>query len=145
MAAIPYVLKIVPDVLFRIVGDDTISMSDRPSYKQQFLAKYGNQRVAKRVKFEGKVSEEILQEAYACCDIFVAPSRFRSFGWVSRSDACRKTGYWLRVVEYQRSFHTARMGCWSSRAIRKPLRKQLCSWFRTRRPYQDGQGREETF
>jgi hypothetical protein len=34
------------------------------------------------VSFEGRVSDEVLAAAYKACDIFVAPSRFESFGLV---------------------------------------------------------------
>ena len=34
------------------------------------------------IQFEGRVDNEILRDAYAGCDIFVAPSRFESFGLI---------------------------------------------------------------
>lgn len=82
LSAIPQVLEVVPDVCFRVIGDDTLLGSDGRTYKEKFLALYANQGWLEKVTFEGRVSDEILQEAYARCDIFVAPSRFESFGLV---------------------------------------------------------------
>lgn len=79
LAAIPQVLNEVPDARFRIIGDDTLPGPDGLPYKKAFLAsgKWG-----KKVRFEGRVNDETLRKAYAQCDLFVAPSRFESFGLV---------------------------------------------------------------
>jgi len=79
LAAIPQVLNEVPDARFRIIGDDTLPGPEGLPYKKAFLAsgKWG-----KKVKFEGRVNDETLRKAYARCDLFVAPSRFESFGLV---------------------------------------------------------------
>ena len=80
--AIPLVVKIVPDARFRIIGDNSIAGPDGLTYKKKFLDEYQNNDWLRNIIFEGRVSEEELYRAYACCDIFVAPSRFESFGLV---------------------------------------------------------------
>lgn len=83
--AIPQVLKQVPQARFVIAGSDN-------SYWDGFLKRTGLdyvtyfQRhyaaVAPYVKFLGNVSDEELQQLYAACDLFVAPSLYESFGLI---------------------------------------------------------------
>lgn len=49
---------------------------------EQFTQAYQNYSWFDQVVFEGKVTEDSLIEAYQSCDIFVAPSRFESFGLI---------------------------------------------------------------
>ena len=82
LAAIPRVYEQAPYVRFRIVGDDTLLGSDGRTFKAKFLLDYANENWLGSVKFEGRVDDDTLQDAYARCNIFVAPSRFESFGLV---------------------------------------------------------------
>ncbi|MBJ9621099.1 glycosyltransferase [Burkholderia multivorans] len=82
LEAIPTVLDAVPDVRFRIVGDDSFKLVDGRTYKDAFLNGHENSRWRDRVRFDGRVGDSALHEAYATCDVFVAPSRFESFGLV---------------------------------------------------------------
>ncbi|NHZ33268.1 glycosyltransferase [Massilia rubra] len=83
LAAIDPVLAQHPRVRFRIIGDDTLLMSGAQiSYKEH--CRQGGQlaRWGERVSFEGRVDDATLRAAYRDCDMFVAPSRYESFGLV---------------------------------------------------------------
>jgi glycosyltransferase involved in cell wall biosynthesis len=83
LSALPMVLAKHSQVRFRIVGDDSLPIpGETQTYKQEYLATEGATRWPGRVKFEGRVDDKTLRDAYATCDIFVAPSRFESFGLV---------------------------------------------------------------
>ncbi len=83
LQAIPKVLDKCSGVEFRIIGDDSLPVfEDGLTYKDNFLKSGVGPKYKDRVKFEGKVEQETLSEAYENCDIFVAPSRFESFGLV---------------------------------------------------------------
>jgi glycosyltransferase involved in cell wall biosynthesis len=76
LAAIPLVLKINPDVQFNIIGADTGN-----GYQNRFIADT-DPAILQKVTFSGKVDNEQLQQVYRDCDIFVAPSRYESFGLI---------------------------------------------------------------
>ncbi|XYJ11335.1 glycosyltransferase [Telluria sp. B2] len=82
LAAIPAVLARHPEVHFRIIGDDTLPSADGRTYKEHFLNNRASKAVADRIRFEGKVDQATLLEAYRRCDLLVAPSRFESFGLI---------------------------------------------------------------
>lgn len=82
LAAAPDVLKQFPDSILDIVGDDTILRSDGQTYKEDFLKLDLAPSVRKRILFHGRVEEEELRAFYRDCDVFVAPSRYESFGLV---------------------------------------------------------------
>ncbi len=81
LEVIPKLCDRYPNAKFQIVGDDSIELSRKVTYRNQFEKKYP-QLCNAQVKFYGKVSEEELRNHYAQCDIFVAPSRFESFGLI---------------------------------------------------------------
>lgn len=78
---IPRLCARYPRVEFHIVGDDLIELSRKVTYRNQFEKKH-EKLCNTQVYFYGKVSEEELRTHYAGCDIFVAPSRFESFGLI---------------------------------------------------------------
>ncbi len=78
---IPRLCARYPKVEFHIVGDDLIELSRNVTYRNQFEKKH-EKLCNSQVYFYGKVSEEELRTHYAGCDIFVAPSRFESFGLI---------------------------------------------------------------
>jgi glycogen(starch) synthase len=80
--AIPQIIAGQPDVRFRIVGDDTLLAADGQTYKDRFLKNPANAEFANHVRFEGRTDQATLLTAYQQCDLFVAPSRFESFGLV---------------------------------------------------------------
>ncbi|MEJ8813531.1 glycosyltransferase [Variovorax ureilyticus] len=82
LQAIPRVLERAPDVRFRILGDNTITDPHGYNPSQEFEKSDEGRRWKGKVVFEGRVTDEQLRTAYAGCHIFVAPSRFESFGLV---------------------------------------------------------------
>jgi glycogen synthase len=83
LAAITKVLDKNPKVRFRILGDDTLLKSGGfITYKDEYLSTDVGQRWSDHVQFEGRVDNDTLCAAYKTCEIFVAPSRFESFGLV---------------------------------------------------------------
>ncbi|WP_413666201.1 glycosyltransferase family 4 protein [Mucilaginibacter sp. Mucisp86] len=76
LAAIPLVLQKTPNVVFQLIGSDTGN-----DYQNRF--KNDNpEAVLQKVVFGGKVDHDALLRAYQSCDIFVAPSRYESFGLI---------------------------------------------------------------
>jgi len=63
-----------------LVGDDTLAGPDGRTYRQVFEADHPE--LGSRVTFRGRVDDEELRREYARCDVFVAPSRFESFGLI---------------------------------------------------------------
>ena len=82
LAAIPAVMEKDVQARFRIIGDDSLTGPDGKTYRASFVKQYANQPWFGNVVFEGRVSDAVLDQAYAGTDIFVAPSRFESFGLV---------------------------------------------------------------
>jgi len=82
LTAIPSLLSSYGNVRFKIVGDDTLPGPDGVTYADRFRDQHEGAGWLSRVYFTGKVTDQVLQQAYAACDIFVAPSRFESFGLV---------------------------------------------------------------
>jgi glycosyltransferase involved in cell wall biosynthesis len=76
LAAIPLVLQQNPDILFELIGNDPGN-----DYQTRFKAE-NLEPVLQKVIFRGKVNNEALSQAYRACDIFVAPSRYESFGLI---------------------------------------------------------------
>lgn len=65
-----------------IVGDNTLVGTNDLTYRAVFDADREANSVRDRVHFHGEVSEPRLRGFYQACDIFVAPSRFESFGLI---------------------------------------------------------------
>ncbi|MGY4537052.1 glycosyltransferase involved in cell wall biosynthesis [Mucilaginibacter sp. UYNi724] len=74
LAAIPLVLKQNQNILFELIGND-------PGNDYQTKFEHDNDdRVINKVFFRGRTGNRVLADAYNNCDIFVAPSRYESFG-----------------------------------------------------------------
>jgi glycosyltransferase involved in cell wall biosynthesis len=82
LSTISRILLRHPHLHFDIVGNDQILGPDGLTYRQAFEANWAAHFDKDRVQFHGEVSEAELRGYYASCDIFVAPSRFESFGLV---------------------------------------------------------------
>jgi len=82
LQAIPMVLEAEPDTRFRIAGDDTLVSGQGGTHRERFERSEEGRRHADRVEFLGRLDDAALHAAYAACDLFVAPSRFESFGLV---------------------------------------------------------------
>ena len=68
------------DLVLTVVGDDTLPGpgDDGLTYRQVFERDHPD--LSDRVRFLGRVDDSELVEQYAAADVFVAPSRFESFG-----------------------------------------------------------------
>ena len=78
---IPHICQKYNNVIFRFCGDNSINMpNSEETYKDYFLSKYNE--FSDRVIFEGYISDEEIIDRYSNCDIFIAPSRFESFGLI---------------------------------------------------------------
>ncbi|MFH1518025.1 MAG: glycosyltransferase, partial [Pseudomonadota bacterium] len=83
LEAVPLILAQHPNVRFRIIGDDSLHIPGGDiTYKQAFLADETTASCRQAITFEGRVDNDRLFDAYESCDIFVAPSRFESFGLI---------------------------------------------------------------
>jgi glycosyltransferase involved in cell wall biosynthesis len=76
LAAIPQVLKKYEKVVFKLIGTDNDNF-----YENTFRDQHPVD-IADKVMFCGPVNQEDTHKAYANCDIFVAPSRYESFGLI---------------------------------------------------------------
>ena len=81
MKILPDLCKQFPSMEVVIAGDDSIPADGGKTYRGAF-EKNNPSLAGKQVQFLGRVSEETLRRQYAECDIFVAPSRFESFGLI---------------------------------------------------------------
>ncbi|WP_176787277.1 glycosyltransferase [Sphingomonas sp. NFR15] len=80
--ALPSLLRDHPQLEVDIVGDDSLVI-DGETLRQRYEARWRDARVdTERVAFHGAVSRADLLRHYASCDIFVAPSRYESFGLI---------------------------------------------------------------
>ena len=77
LETLPLLLKSYPELEIDIVGSD---INDQ--YQSAFIKQYTNANWLSRVHFFGLVDDDTLHQAYANCDIFVAPSRYESFGLI---------------------------------------------------------------
>jgi len=80
LAALPAVLNKFSELEVVLVGEDVNESGI--SYKNIFLEKHKKDSILERVHFKGFVPTEQLPQYYCDCDIFVAPSRYESFGLV---------------------------------------------------------------
>ena len=80
LASVPLVLERCPNATFRIVGDDTLTAEDGRTYRAAYEDSAGEEW--ERVQFDGRLDDAALEAVYAHCDVFVAPSRYESFGLV---------------------------------------------------------------
>ena len=71
-----------PQVRLDIVGNDQIPGPQGISYRKAFEGDSEAAEILDRVVFHGEVSDEVLRGFYHACDLFVAPSRYESFGLV---------------------------------------------------------------
>jgi glycogen(starch) synthase len=82
LEVIPELLKSNKNATFHLIGNSNIPDENGKFIYKDFLKKYSKESWIKRVKKYGYVSDEELRDMYAKCDIFVAPSRYESFGLI---------------------------------------------------------------
>jgi len=80
--SVPELVSEFPKIKFQIAGRNDIAAEDGRTYMAQFLDENKKKGVLKNVDFLGHVSDEALGALYENCDIFVAPSRYESFGQI---------------------------------------------------------------
>ncbi len=78
---IPALCLKFPQARFILVGEDR-PQPDGTTQANVFRARHGKASFRNRVIFAGQVSDRELENYLAQCDIFVAPSRYESFGLV---------------------------------------------------------------
>jgi glycosyltransferase involved in cell wall biosynthesis len=80
LEAVPQLVALGDDVVLTVVGDDSLPGPDADglTYRQGFERRHPE--LADRVRFLGRVGDDELVRQYATTDVFVAPSRFESFG-----------------------------------------------------------------
>ena len=79
--AIPQVIREVPRCRFVIAGDDIGEAPQGESYRDYFES-FASAMSREATTFLGHVEESELNQLYAHCDIFVAPSLSESFGLI---------------------------------------------------------------
>lgn len=82
MLALPQLLERNPALWVTLAGDNRLAGPDGRTYLQAFQAQHTGASWLSRVDIPGLLDEQQLQQAYADCDIFVAPSRYESFGLI---------------------------------------------------------------
>ncbi len=81
LQAIPAVVAAVPEVRFHLAGKDTGDAPGGIDY-QTYFAGFAPPAAIAATTFLGFVDPEALEQEYATCEIFVAPSLFESFGLI---------------------------------------------------------------
>jgi glycosyltransferase involved in cell wall biosynthesis/GT2 family glycosyltransferase len=82
LACIPQLCEQFPELRFRLVGEDVREQPGQATPLELFRVQHDALVRSGRVVLTGRVSDEELLQSYASCDIFVAPSRFESFGLI---------------------------------------------------------------
>lgn len=82
LEAIAEVALNYPQAKFTLIGDNHIKGPDGIPYWDKFKELYSAAPWFTRVKATGIASDEELEAAYSNCDIFIAPSRYESFGLI---------------------------------------------------------------
>jgi len=82
LAALEKIMPKRTDLYVDLVGNDRLDAGDGRTFRNAFEERNSKEPFAKRVQFHGEVTDEQLRGFYAAADIFVAPSRFESFGLI---------------------------------------------------------------
>lgn len=82
LAALPAVLDRFAEARVVVAGRDDLADDDGRTFRAAFEASPDGARLGERVHFAGVVTDDELLRLYADCDIFVAPSRYESFGLI---------------------------------------------------------------
>ncbi len=80
--ALPGLLNQFPNLSVDLVGDNTIPFDGGRSAWEMFCAEHSGAPWFDRVQAQGVVSDAQLLGFYDTCDVFVAPSRYESFGLI---------------------------------------------------------------
>jgi glycosyltransferase involved in cell wall biosynthesis len=80
--ALPGLLQRHQEVVAELVGDHRVQGPNGNTLLEAFRAKHCGASWLDRVRTPGILSDAALLDAYRNCDVFVAPSRFESFGLI---------------------------------------------------------------
>lgn len=110
MQALPGLLEHNPQLHVTLAGDNSLPGPDGRTYLEAFQQANPNAPWLDRVDIPGLLDEQQLQQAYADCDIFVAPSRYESFGLIyleamRYGKACIgcNTGGVVEIIEHEQT------------------------------------------
>ncbi|SFN07259.1 glycosyltransferase [Variovorax sp. OV329] len=79
---LPELFEKFKEIRITCIGDNTIPAEGGLTYFEIFQNRYHDSQWFDRITFLGHVDNGTLEQAYAECDIFVAPSRYESFGLI---------------------------------------------------------------
>jgi len=82
LEALPELMTRYPDLQVNLVGDHSITVDNGVNLWKAFCSEYSSCEWFGRIRAEGIASDEDLLRFYADCDVFVAPSRYESFGLI---------------------------------------------------------------
>lgn len=82
LEVLPQILEKSPNMQVTCIGDKSIISSSGKTYVEDFLNLHRSATWIDQIKFLGHVDDAVLERAYSDCDIFVAPSRYESFGLI---------------------------------------------------------------
>lgn len=82
MQALPALMQANPQLRVTLAGDNRLPGPDGQTYLERFRQQHRAADWFGRIEAPGLLDEAQLQQAYADCDIFVAPSRYESFGLI---------------------------------------------------------------
>lgn len=82
LRALPSLLSNFSELTVTLVGDNSIKYDGIHSYWEEFKKQYSKAQWFSRIEVTGLVSDEQLNHYYRSCDIFIAPSRYESFGLI---------------------------------------------------------------
>lgn len=79
---LPDLMENYPQLVVTCIGDKNLPTKNGKTYEELFLEQHAGKSWITRVIFLGFVDDHTLEQSYASCDIFVAPSRYESFGLI---------------------------------------------------------------
>lgn len=82
LATLPGLLAMYSALHVTIVGDDTLEDDHGQTVRSEFTAAHSSEPWFGRVNFTGQIGSDELNQRFAECDLFVAPSTYESFGLV---------------------------------------------------------------
>jgi glycosyltransferase involved in cell wall biosynthesis len=80
--ALPDIMTVNEQIVFDLVGNDQLTDSEGVTYRQRCKDVYGREPWYSRIRFHGHVSDSELLDMYRNCSIFIAPSKYESFGLI---------------------------------------------------------------
>ncbi|MDE3177224.1 MAG: glycosyltransferase [Pseudomonadota bacterium] len=88
LAQLPGLLAAHPTLVAHIVGDDGIVIDDTTLRRRYEIDNSARPDILARTRFYGALSREGVIAQYAACDIFIAPSKYESFGLIFIEAMC---------------------------------------------------------